>query len=189
MLDGKKTKVFVKGMVKVKNQFKSFLSPGGKALNFFFIPFFIVYFYNMKQNYDGQIYKPLMAGLFAGYIATVLNIVYDVFFRESTSFPLHELINVSTIIFATLFVLTLAGIVFAFFQRYFKSGLIIYVVLSMLLSVVCIYGIEHVQRSADANVTLQFQHLLLGIFIITGLFATVGIPYLVRHSHIYMDDK
>ncbi|MBO9593100.1 MAG: hypothetical protein J7599_09325 [Niabella sp.] len=65
------------------------------------------------KNYSSHIYKPLMAGLFAGYIATVLNLVYDVLFREATTFPLHDLVNVSTIIFATLFALPLAGVVFA----------------------------------------------------------------------------
>lgn len=138
------------------------------------------------KNYNSHIYKPLMAGLFAGYIATVFNLVYDVFFRKETAFPLHELINVSTIIFATLFALPLAGIAFAFIDRYFRRGDRIYILLSALFTVLCIYGTLQVHRSPDPAVTTQFQHLLLGIVIISGVFATVAVPWLVKHQDIYM---
>ncbi|MGJ7033115.1 DUF6069 family protein [Niabella hirudinis] len=138
------------------------------------------------KKYDNHIYKPLMAGLFAGYIATVFNLVFDVFFRQKTDFPLHELINVSTIIFATLFALPLAGIAFAAIDRLFPKGDRIYIVLSTLFTVLCIYGTLQVHRSPDPVVTTQFQHLLLGMVIISGVFATIGVPWLVKHQDVYM---
>ncbi|WP_018630238.1 DUF6069 family protein [Niabella aurantiaca] len=138
------------------------------------------------KNYNSHIYRPLMAGLFAGYIATVFNLIYDVLFRQSTTFPLHELVNVSTIIFATLFALPLAGIVFAAIDRCFKKGDRIYIVLSALFTALCIYGTLQVQRSPDPAVTTQFQHLLLGIVVISGVFATIAVPWLVKHQDIYM---
>ncbi|WP_300598032.1 hypothetical protein [Niabella sp.] len=138
------------------------------------------------KNYNSHIYRPLMAGLFAGYIATVLNLVYDVLFRESTTFPLHDLVNVSTIIFATLFALPLAGVVFALIDRLFPNGSRIYVVLSALFTGLCIYGTLQVHRSPDPVLTVQFQHLLLGIVIISGVFATAAVPWLVKHQEIYM---
>ncbi|MBZ4187952.1 hypothetical protein [Niabella beijingensis] len=141
----------------------------------------------MKQETSGShIYRPLMAGLFAGYIATVLNLIYDVLFREKTAFPLHDLINVSTIIFATLFALPLAGVVFAFIDRYFRNGAWIYIVLSALFTVLCVYGVLQVHRSPDPVVTTEFHELLLGITIISGVFATVAVPWLVKHQDIYM---
>lgn len=138
------------------------------------------------KDYNSHIYKPLMAGLFAGYIATVFNLVYDVLFRESTTFPLHDLVNVSTIIFATLFALPLAGVVFALIDRLFPKGDRIYIVLSALFTGLCIYGTLQVHRSPDPALTVQFQHLLLGIVIISGVFATAAVPWLVKHQDIYM---
>lgn len=138
------------------------------------------------KDYNSHIYKPLMAGLFAGYIATVFNLIYDVLFRESTTFPLHDLVNVSTIIFATLFALPLAGVAFAFFDRFFRNGNWVYIILSALFTALCIYGTLHVHRSADPVLTIQFQHLLLGIVIICGVFATVAVPWLVKHQDVYM---
>ncbi|MCF3109125.1 hypothetical protein LL912_10080 [Niabella sp. CC-SYL272] len=138
------------------------------------------------KNYNGHIYKPLMAGLFAGYIATVFNLVYDVLFREQTAFPLHDLINVSTIIFATLFALPLAGVAFAFIDRYFRNGTPIYVSLSAVFTLLCVYGVLQVHRSPDPVVTTEFHELLLGLTIISGIFATVAVPWLVKHQDIYM---
>lgn len=135
---------------------------------------------------DGHIYKPLMAGLFAGYIATIVNLVYDLFFRSYTAFPLHELINVSTIIFGTLLLLPIAGLAYAFFDRYVKAGMLVYILASVAFCVLCIYGIMHTHRSADPLIAHQFQYLLLGIFLISGAFATIGIPYFFRHHNIYM---
>lgn len=144
----------------------------------------------MKNPYiDGHIYKPLMAGLIAGYAATIINLFYDLAFTEYTKFPLHEIINVSSIIFATLILLFVASVVYSFFDRYFKNGAVIYTVLSSLFSLFCVYGAMHVQRSPDPVVTNQFHYLLLGMSIITGVFATIGIPYLVKHPGVYTESN
>ena len=39
-----------------------------------------------KELGSAHIYKPVMAGVMAGFIATVLNIVYDVIYRSETGF-------------------------------------------------------------------------------------------------------
>lgn len=139
-----------------------------------------------KENYSIQIYKPLMAGLFAGYFATIINLFYDVAFRESTAFPLHELINVSTIIFATLILLALAGCVYALFEKVMGKNPVIYIVASLAFTVFLIYGTMHVHRSLNAEVNHEFQYLLVGIIAITGIFSTFFIPYFVKRSHLFM---
>jgi len=140
-----------------------------------------------KIEESSRIYKPMMAGLFAGYFATIANLVYDLAFRNYVDFPLHELINVSTLIFATLFVLTIAGCLLALSEKLFKEkGSIIYMVLFALLTVYLVYGVFHVHRSADATVNHEFQYLLGGIIVLTGLFATFFTPYFRRHSDMFM---
>ena len=145
----------------------------------------------MKKDtyYSSKIYTPLMAGLFVGYIVRVLNLVYDVAFRNFTDFPLHELINVSTIIFATLIALTLAGTLYALFEKISRTAGTIYIVCSALFTAYCIYGSLHVHRSDNAVINGQFHNLLLGIVVITGLAATFAVPYLVKHNDIFIGDN
>ncbi|HOZ85283.1 MAG TPA: hypothetical protein PK191_07325 [Niabella sp.] len=139
-----------------------------------------------KEEYSIKIYKPLMAGLFAGYFATIVNLLFDVVFRESTTFPLHELINVSTIIFATLILLALAGCVYAIFEKVMGKKPIGYIVFSLAFTLFLIYGTLQLHRSMDVTVNHEFQYLLIGIIAITGLFSTFFIPYFVKHSHLFM---
>ena len=134
-----------------------------------------------------HIYKPLIAGVFAGYIATLIDLFYDVIFKEKTNFPFHELVNVSTIIFGIMLLVPLAGCVFALIDKYFKKNTaVIYIILSTIVTVVLCYAVMHTHRSSDPQLNVQFHNLLLGITIITGLFSTFGIPYLVKHSNLYM---
>ncbi|WP_008587315.1 hypothetical protein [Niabella soli] len=140
----------------------------------------------IEDKYDSHIYKPLMAGLFAGYLATVLNLIYDVAFREYTSFPLHEMINVSTIIFATLLVLAVAGCIYALIDRFSKNSAPVYTILSAVFTLLLVYGTLQVHRSDNSMLTSQFHGLLLGIVLITGIFATFLIPYFVKHSKLFM---
>ncbi|ANH81305.1 hypothetical protein A8C56_10205 [Niabella ginsenosidivorans] len=135
---------------------------------------------------SSKIYTPMMAGLFAGYIATLLNLFYDVLFRDYTQFPLHELVNVSTIIFATLFLLTIAGITYALFERLSSKGGILYTICSALFTALCVAGALHVHRTNNNILNNGFHHLLLGIVLITGIAATFAIPYLVKHKNLFI---
>jgi hypothetical protein len=136
-----------------------------------------------KESLDLHCYQPLMAGLFAGIVATTLNIFYDVIFRQSTGFSLPELINVTTIIFATLFILVMSGVVFAILDRLTRYVQVIYIIIFSLATIACTYLALHTHRSADPVLTVEFRYLLMGIVIISGLLATFLIPYLAKHEN------
>lgn len=142
-----------------------------------------------KETYQSsRIYTPLMAGLFVGYIITILNLVYDVLFRDVTNFPPHELINVSTIIFATLIVFCIAGLIYALVERFSSRSNIIYIILSAMLTLYCAYATMHTQRSNDPVINNQFHYLLVGIILITGVGTAFAIPYFVKHSDVFIGD-
>lgn len=128
--------------------------------------------------------KCVMAGTFAGIGATLINLAYDYFFREVSYFSPSTIINVSSIIFATMLLLVVAGFVY-FFMSKLKSGVALYMVIFSLLTAYCFYLGMHVNRSDNALEISQFRTLLLGVEAPTGLIAAFGIPYLVKHSDIY----
>lgn len=125
-------------------------------------------------------YKPIMAGLFAGIVASLLNIFYDVIFRGATGYSLPELINVSTIIFGTLFILFIAGTVFAIMDRYMKHATVPYIILFVVLTLLCVQLALHVNRTDNLVQKLEFRQLLVGVVIISGASAAFLVPFLVK---------
>lgn len=140
------------------------------------------------MNYDYQqteFSKSLMAGLFAGLIATLINLVFDFFYRDFTGFQLSQIINVPSIIMASTLLLMIAGLVFYVFHHYIKNGTTLYSIVFLLLTIACAYFAMHVQRSPDPIISESFRWLLSGVVIILGGTAAFYIPYLFKHHTIF----
>jgi hypothetical protein len=139
----------------------------------------------MNHDYEHtEFSKSLLAGVFAGITAIVLSLLFNAFFRGTIGFHLSALINVSTIIFALLIVVTLAGVGFYFFQHYLKNGGIVYQILSVVFTVLLLLGTSYVQRSPDPALAIEFRELLYGIIVITGLCVVFVIPFLFKHDYV-----
>lgn len=139
------------------------------------------------MNYDyeqTEFSKSVLAGLFAGITATVLCLLYNAFIRYSIGFHLSDIINVSTIIFAMLILVTLAGIVFYFFHHYIKKGGYVFQTVSVVLTVLLVIGTQSIQRSALPSLTIEFRELLTGIIIISALCVVFIIPFLYKHDYV-----
>lgn len=142
------------------------------------------------MNYDypqTRLSKDLLTGVFAGILATLANLAYDYFYRDFAKFYPSEIINVSSIIFGTMLLFTIAGIIYYLLTKFIKRGDIVYIVIFCALSVFCFIGSMHVNRSADPNITEEFRGLLLGTVAISGLMVAFLIPYLTRHDTLYID--
>ncbi|MEO5947846.1 MAG: hypothetical protein ABIP79_13590 [Chitinophagaceae bacterium] len=141
----------------------------------------------MKKEFDQpHIYKPLMAGLMAGIIATVLNIFYDVMYRSATGFSLSDIINVSSIIFGTVLALLIAGSIFALLERYTRYVQLVYILVFVILTLLCVRWALHVHRISDPTLNSEFRGLLTGIVIISGCLASFLVPFFVKHEKIFM---
>lgn len=144
----------------------------------------------MKYDYPQQSFlsKAVLAGVFAGIVATLANLTYDLVFRSATQFVPSQIINVATIIFTTMLVFTVAGVLY-FFANKIRQGTLLYIVLFGVLTVLCFSWGLHVRRSPDAKISADFRILLLGIVSITGLLTTFFVPYLMQHQGIFLDEK
>jgi hypothetical protein len=138
------------------------------------------------KHFASRMYKPLMAGLLTGYLATLINIIYDVTFKDYTEFPLTILINVSTIVFVTLFLLLLAGLVFSLFENLLPKGHMIYRLVFGALTLFLAFDAFRIHRADDPVLNNEFHYLLFGIVIVTGLSATFMVPFLVRHEKLIL---
>ena len=141
----------------------------------------------MSNEFElSKAYKPLMAGLFAGIIASFLNLVFDIYYRQATAFTLSQIINVASIIFGTLLLLTIAGVLFAIMELFIKRVTIPYMIVSILLTLLSIRFALHVHHAADPVLNTDFRGLLTGIFIITGVFGSFLVPYLAKKDNMFI---
>jgi hypothetical protein len=139
----------------------------------------------MNHDYEQtEFSKSLLAGLFAGIAATFFSLLYNSYFRLYTGFPLSEMVNVSTIIFALVLIVTVAGLIFYLFHHYFKKGTIIYQMAGTVITGLLIAGAMQVQRSSDSILANEFRELLLGVITITGVCTVLVVPFLFKRDYV-----
>lgn len=139
------------------------------------------------KNFDyeqTEFSRSLLAGVFAGIAATFFSLLYDSYFRFFTGFTFSEMINVSTIIFALLLIVTLAGVIFYFFHHYLKKGTLIYQLVSLVFTIVLVILALHAQRSVDPVTSAHFRELLTGVIGITGTCTIFVIPFLFNKDYV-----
>jgi hypothetical protein len=121
--------------------------------------------------------QTLITGVFVGYFATILCLVYNIVFRDSTGFPLSDFINVSTIIFLVNLIFPVIGILYYGLIATFKRADLVFDILCVVVLAFCIWKTETVHRTAQAHLNAEFKTLLLGIVLILGI-ASFLIPVL-----------
>jgi hypothetical protein len=127
--------------------------------------------------------KAILAGLFAGLLATLACFAFDITYRISTGYDPSELINVSSIIFIVNPIMLAAGIVYYAFKKSFKKGDLFFTVLFILLTIFCIWKSEGLHRFADYRLSQEFRHLLSGSLLIIGI-CGILIPPLFNNKKV-----
>lgn len=135
--------------------------------------------YDVSQSFFS---KALLTGLFVGIIDTVVLLIFNVIYRDTTGFSPADFINVSSLIFAENLVFVVIGIVYYLLSRSSRRGEILYMVLFVLLTIFLVWKTEIVQRTADHLENVQFRGLLLGVVIVTGVSAAFLLPYLYHNK-------
>jgi hypothetical protein len=139
----------------------------------------------MNRDYEQtEFSKSVLAGVFAGIIATVLGLIYNAYFREINGFSLSEIINVSSIIFSLVLLVTIAGLIFYVFHHYLKRGTIVFQFVSVIVTALLIAGAMQLDRSGDPLIAKAFRQLLAGIIGITGLCTVFFIPFLFKTDYV-----
>jgi hypothetical protein len=129
--------------------------------------------------------KCILAALLTGFIASLADEGYNFVYRAATGFSPSEIINVSSLIFATLIIFMVFGFLYFFLSRLGKKADIIYIVITLALTAAGFFIGTGVQRSSDAHVSELFRWLFIGVELIIGLMAAFLIPYFVRHYKIF----
>ena len=139
------------------------------------------------MNYDYQqtdLSRSILAGLFAGIVATVVNLVFIFIYRRITAVYTFNLMDAFTTIFGSVILLLICGLFFYFFVHYLKRGINIYRIIVFLITAGIIYVALQYHSSPGYSITKEFRVLFIGTQIIIGGLAAFLIPYLFRHDSI-----
>ena len=115
----------------------------------------------MTSTYLTPFSKSVLTGLFAGIAATFICIIYNVIYRDETSFPLFNFINVSSLIFCVNILVTLIGVVYYWFTKYMKRGELFFIAAFVLITLWCVLQAGGIHRSTDTLWNMEFHHLLI----------------------------
>ena len=138
--------------------------------------------HDLRPTNSVSLSQALLTGLFAGMIATVICIVFNIVYRDESRFALSEIINVSSLIFGVNLVFLLIGAVYYMCLKTFQKGDLIFIVVFLLLTVFLAWRAMYVHRADDAVQNREFHNLLLGVIVISGLLASLGIPWLYHNK-------
>ncbi|WP_026768661.1 hypothetical protein [Asinibacterium sp. OR53] len=130
--------------------------------------------------------RGILGGLFVGIAGTVINLAFDIIYRKITGYEFAEYIGINSIIFFTIPTLIAAGIVYAFIREYIKNGLIVYIVLAVILTVIVAF-IPLGPNMLPSGVAMPpaARGLTMGTEIITGILGAFALPYFAEHPNIW----
>jgi hypothetical protein len=134
------------------------------------------------EFHQSPLSKAILTGLFAGFVATIVCMVYNLIFRNSTRFTMAEIINGTSLVFIINLVFLIIGAIYYGFIKTFKKGELIFIVVFALLTIFLAWKAEGVHRTADQLLNTEFRQLLLGVVIITGISAAFLIPFLFHNK-------
>lgn len=127
--------------------------------------------------------KSFLTGVFVSIVAALACLAYDMIYRDLTGFSLSAIVNVSSIIFGSLIIVTLMGILYYAFVHFFgKAAPVLYIVIAALLTLLCVWKSEYVVRSDIPLETTQFRGLLIGMVLVLGISGTFAIPFLYSNK-------
>jgi hypothetical protein len=129
--------------------------------------------------------KAILTSVFVGFFATIVCLIYNIIFRQSTGYLPADFINVSSLIFAINLIFLIIGLLYFVLLRSFKKGDVVFEILFGLLTIFCVWKASHAHMENSAVLTSEFRTLLIGVIIIVGIGAVL-IP-LAFHNKKFVD--
>lgn len=140
----------------------------------------------MDSPYQSRLSDVVLTSVFAGFATTLLCMIYYLVYKKITGYPFSSLLNVSSLIFGINTLFVTIGCVYYLFIYYFRRADLLYILVSALLTAAAVWYASTTHRSDIGLINVEFHQLLIGLLIIIGLAATVGLP-LLYHNRKFHD--
>ena len=127
-------------------------------------------------------YRAVLTGVFVGIADALISLIFNIAYRAAgADFP-QDLINVSYLIFGTVFLFFVVGLIFMSLHLLSQKGSLVFIVLFAALTLIgyVAIGSAHLADSDIGN--LRYRGILRGLVLIDGISAAVFIPYFYNSS-------
>lgn len=137
----------------------------------------------MDYTTNSSFSRALMTGLAIGIAATILCLLYNLFYRyDATSeFVSSDFVNVSSTIFGVNIIFVVFGLILAAVVRAGRVAEIVYALVFVVLTIVGVVAALHVHPSIYADQNQRFHGLLAGMIIIVGAGAAL-LPFFYHNK-------
>jgi len=112
--------------------------------------------------------RAVLTSVFIGFFTTLMCLVYNIIFRESTGYQPADYINVSSLIFAVNLIFFVIGLLYFFLIRSFKKGDAVFEILFGLVVIFCAWRAAHAHMQ-NPTLTSEFRTLMIGVIVIMGI--------------------
>ncbi len=127
-----------------------------------------------------ELSRSLMAGVFAGLGAVVTCLLFEFIYRGITGYSGSAIVNVNSIVFILMILFIIAGLIYDVFHHYVKRANLWYAVVAVAGTVITMW----IATSIQARGTSGIEGMVVGITIISGLFAALVVPMLYKSEWI-----
>ena len=138
----------------------------------------------MTRDYLNDFSRSVLAGLFAGLVATAANIAFSIIFRSATHFYDYYALDITVLVFGSILQSIGCGLVFYLFIHYLRKGMPMYRIAVVVITAVIMYVGIMLRKSLQAEVPGDFIILVMGTQFIIGGLAIFYIPYLYGHRNV-----
>ena len=128
------------------------------------------------QSFTGN-YRAAMTAVFVGVADALISLIFNIAYRSAgADFP-QDLINVSYLIFGTIFLFFLIGAVYTGLRIISKKADLIFIVLLAALTLITFVAIGSAHLADSPVENLRYRGMLRSLVLIDGISATALIPF------------
>ena len=127
-----------------------------------------------------ELSRSLMAGVFSGLGAVVACLLFEFAYRGITGYSGSAIVNVNSIIFILMILFIVAGLIYDVFHHYVKRANLYYILVAVAGTLVTMF----ISMRIHSGGTNGIEGMVIGITIISGLFAAFVVPFLYKSEWI-----
>jgi hypothetical protein len=129
-----------------------------------------------EQSFAGS-YRAVMTAVFVGVADALISLIFNIAYRSGgADFP-QDLVNVSYLIFGTVFLFFVIGAIYTGLRILSKKGDLIFVVLFAALTLIAFVAIGAAHLADSPTENGRYRGMLRSLVLIDGISATVLIPF------------
>ncbi len=122
-------------------------------------------------------YRAVLTGVFVGIADALISLIFNIAYRSGgADFP-QDLVNVSYLIFGTVFLFFVIGLIFMSLHLLSQKGSMIFIVLFAALTLIAFIAIGSAHLTGSPIENGRYQGMLRSLVLIDGISATALIPY------------